>query len=143
MADSSFLSDAERALIDEKLYNEGHNIPKLVQQVVQGDFAAALSSDEAKRLLSTPKGTQTAVPELLDSLEILRSTLDGAEDEIFRLAIGVAALHSFVQVNWTGPDLSFASSDVLYTSDGTSLPLVVCCRVRSPRPFSSRLSCSR
>ncbi|KAH9927341.1 uncharacterized protein B0H18DRAFT_1094527 [Fomitopsis serialis] len=34
-----------------------------------------------------------------------------AEQEIIRLAVAVACLHSFVQANWTGPDLDFQVSD--------------------------------
>lgn len=121
MANPRHMNAAERALIDGKI---SPSVPLVVQQVVQGEFASVLRSDTARRLLSLEaeySADEVVHVNLLEAFRITRLSLTTPEDELDRLAIGVAALHSFIQVNWTGPDLSFVSTDVLCSNGGVPL----------------------
>jgi tetratricopeptide (TPR) repeat protein len=68
---------------------------ELAEALVNADFKAILLSEEAKSVLSNSASDQ---PEI-------------------RLIIAIALLHSFVQANWTGPDLEFNPDDVVSTPD--------------------------
>ncbi|KAJ7265998.1 hypothetical protein B0H12DRAFT_1100422 [Mycena haematopus] len=77
-------------------------ITDLAKSVVDGDFGAALRAPLAKKLLVTVLSNDT--------------TGSSLEDDAIRLIVAVACLHSFIQVNWTGPELDFQVRDVLQSA---------------------------
>ncbi|KAI6135223.1 hypothetical protein EV401DRAFT_2052677 [Pisolithus croceorrhizus] len=56
-------------------------------------------------------------PESHPILQLAKATLQSVDDEqereLVQLILAVACLHTFVQVNWTGPNLNFELSDVI------------------------------
>ncbi|TIA97937.1 hypothetical protein E3P94_02722 [Wallemia ichthyophaga] len=84
--------DSELALL------EGAGGSGLVQLVNQGKFKEVLLGDAAQKILSD-----------ID-LEYLKVRV--TVDEKDALAVAVALLHSFIQVNWTGPDVDFTLADL-------------------------------
>ncbi|KAJ9474909.1 Essential for maintenance of the cell wall protein 1 [Pseudozyma hubeiensis] len=92
------------------------SVPDFVRKTIVGDFAAVLTSSLASRLLK-PIGTQLG--QFLGSdgsafdLVSVRKQIDSAvaaevtsESQGFEaLCVAVCALHAFVQINWTGPEL--------------------------------------
>ncbi|WRT67364.1 uncharacterized protein IL334_004335 [Kwoniella shivajii] len=88
-------------------------IQELVNQIIEADFKAILLSPEAKAILSTPT--------ILQGLDITTSSKNSIEESsVVQLIVAVALLHSFVQVNWTGPDLTFAPLDILPKTTSTN-----------------------
>ncbi|KAK4685648.1 tetratricopeptide repeat protein 27, partial [Tremellales sp. Uapishka_1] len=90
--------------------------PSLAASLVDADFKSVLLSDDAKRVFQSS-------PELFKGLaSISKPTGDEASaqlpDSSTRLVIAIALLHSYIQLNWTGPDLDFTSLDLL--PSGTS-----------------------
>jgi hypothetical protein len=77
----------------------------LAKSVVDGDFGGALQGPLAKKVFAR------ASPDADDILEPKAG--DSPEDDAIRLILAVACLHSFVQINWTGPELDFEVRDVL------------------------------
>ncbi|TFY68159.1 hypothetical protein EVJ58_g1183 [Rhodofomes roseus] len=103
---------------------------ELAKQVVEGNYRAPLTSSRARDLFSlSSEGDDLEnkpIDEWFNSSFIKGSV--SAEQEVVQLAIAVACLHSFVQANWTGPDLDFQVSDVFplpknMTSSGSDSPL--------------------
>ncbi|KAG8732295.1 hypothetical protein FRC11_014609 [Ceratobasidium sp. 423] len=101
----------------------------LVRNVIDGNLKSALESDLAKKLLAlnhtgslfTSDGTFNG---RLDSYFPLRLEIDGNETvELVRLAVAVACLHAFLQINWTGPDLDINILDILTIPAPPSTPL--------------------
>ncbi|WWD01136.1 hypothetical protein V866_008075 [Kwoniella sp. B9012] len=81
-------------------------IQELASQLVEADFKAILSSSEARSILSE----QT----LLEGLNVSSPSTSQTEDSpLIRLIVSIALLHSFVQANWTGPNLTFTPLDIL------------------------------
>ncbi|KAF8211759.1 tetratricopeptide repeat domain 27 [Mycena galopus ATCC 62051] len=78
---------------------------ELAKSVVDGDFAAALQGPLAKKLFAR---SSTNADDIL-----VLATAGSADEDMIRLILAVACLHSFIQVNWTGPDLEFQVRDVL------------------------------
>ncbi|KIM26756.1 hypothetical protein M408DRAFT_25041 [Serendipita vermifera MAFF 305830] len=124
----SALLNVEWNLIAGTSPSSTEEIPAIVQQTLACDFEAVFRSDAAKNLLSasnsisTTNGTTDATGfEVVDCLKILQTPLEGAEDELSRLSIGISALHAFAQVNWTGPNLTFTPSEVIHNSNGEPL----------------------
>ncbi|KAF7354773.1 TPR-REGION domain-containing protein [Mycena sanguinolenta] len=74
----------------------------LAKSVVDGDFGAALRGPFAKKLFAP----STDANDTHFNTEITTYSL---EDDTIRLILAVACLHSFIQVNWTGPELDFES----------------------------------
>ncbi|CBQ68940.1 conserved hypothetical protein [Sporisorium reilianum SRZ2] len=108
-------------LITNTLANldEAHkaSVPAFVRQTVVGDFAAVLTSDLASRLFQ-PIGTQlgqhlSSTSNTTFDLAALQTQITTAvsaeattESHAFQvLCIAISALHAFVQINWTGPEL--------------------------------------
>ncbi|KAI6100149.1 hypothetical protein F5141DRAFT_1190370 [Pisolithus sp. B1] len=56
-------------------------------------------------------------PESHPVLQLAKATLQSVDDEqereLIQLVLAVACLHTFVQVNWTGPNLNFKLSDII------------------------------
>ncbi|KAL5636356.1 hypothetical protein ACGC1H_000353 [Rhizoctonia solani] len=120
----SYLPDLEWSLIEGKwrpsLDSVNPTVPALdlVRNVVEGNLKLALESDLTRQLLTlnhtgslfTPDGSFNG---RLDSYFPLRLELDDATAELVRLAVAVACLHAFLQINWTGPDLDVNTLDIL------------------------------
>ncbi|KAK7061190.1 TPR-region domain-containing protein [Favolaschia claudopus] len=108
----------EAALLTGKWKNDigTSEVLELAKSVVDGDFATALQSPSAKRLFAGVS-TDTDATRLNIDLTI---TGDPIEDDILRLVLAVACLQSFVQINWTGPELDFQVRDVLQLTSETA-----------------------
>lgn len=94
---------------------------------MEADFRAILSSTEGKSVLA-----DSTLWDGLVSAE-LPSSSAGAEavDAATRLIVSIALLHSFIQANFTGPDLAFTPSELVPAGqcsdaelNGASLPLL-------------------
>ncbi|EIN11027.1 TPR-like protein [Punctularia strigosozonata HHB-11173 SS5] len=85
----------------------------LAKLVVEGAFREALTSDAAKSVLKVPHDSHLSNP----MSTWFSATSVNADDELLRLSVAVACLHAFVQVNWTGPDLSIRPTGVLNISE--------------------------
>lgn len=117
--------DVEWSLIAGTSPTPVEDVPLIVQQTLDCNFDAVFASENAKRLLSVSiiKNTSdvTIGFEPIDGLKILQMALEGTKDELIRLSIGISCLNAFVQANWTGPNLTFTPSEVIYSEDGTPL----------------------
>ncbi|CCO32849.1 hypothetical protein BN14_06912 [Rhizoctonia solani AG-1 IB] len=132
----SHLPDLEWSLIEGKwrpsLDSVDHgSVPvlNLVRNVIDGNIKTALESDLARQLLTlnhtsslfTPDGTFNG---RLDSYFPLKFDVhDDTTAELVRLAVAVACLHAFLQVNWTGPDLDITTVDILTLPSPPLAPL--------------------
>ncbi|WWC89797.1 uncharacterized protein L201_004723 [Kwoniella dendrophila CBS 6074] len=85
-------------------------IQELATQLVEADFKSILESSEAKAILSDSK--------ILQGLISTDNTTSNRIEEspILRLIVSIALLQSFVQANWTGPNLTFSPLDILPSS---------------------------
>lgn len=90
-------------------------IPELARKVVQGEFKDVLTSTYAKALfkLNLPQIDLGNAPITSWFPLPYAAQLSDEENELLRLLIGVACLHAFVQVNWTGPDLDIKPTNVI------------------------------
>lgn len=80
---------------------------KLAKLLVDADFAGVLTSLEGKAVLADQA--------LWQGVAEVQSEGDESEP-LTRLIVGIALLHSFVQANFTGPDLPFGPSELAGTS---------------------------
>ncbi|KAJ7669221.1 hypothetical protein DFH06DRAFT_1468853 [Mycena polygramma] len=87
---------------------ESSDVFDLAKSVVDGDFRAALQSRLAKKLFARSSNDDGA---LFDAESAV--TGDVVDDDAIRLIVAVACLHSFIQINWTGPELDFTILDIL------------------------------
>ncbi|WWD16174.1 hypothetical protein CI109_100599 [Kwoniella shandongensis] len=88
-------------------------VNELASQLAEAEFKSILTSSEAQAVIAT-------TPSLLD--ELVTSEPQGSQESVepvTRLIVAIALLHSFVQVNWTGPDLDFTPLDILPSSAKT------------------------
>ncbi|KAG8829553.1 hypothetical protein FRC17_006406 [Serendipita sp. 399] len=125
MSESSTQSQTELALLTGTT-PKAIKVPDFIEQISNCDFEAFFRSEHARNYLvvdakDEQNGEEHSLDVVLDSLKLFKPQMEGYIDEMSRLSIGVAALHAFIQVNWTGPDLTFAPSDVIYTSDNQAL----------------------
>ncbi|WVO18500.1 hypothetical protein L204_106217 [Cryptococcus depauperatus] len=99
---------------------------ELAIALANADFEFVLSSPETKVALST-------TPNLWDGLgiSVTHPKLHTSIDPSTKLIVAIALLHSFVQVNWTGPELLFsllealnASSTSIQNLDNAALPFL-------------------
>ena len=91
-------------------------LKELSNQLVEADFKAILLSDEGRAVLSTAQVFDGLIS---GGTYELASGPDTAYDSLLQLIVAIACLHSFVQLNWTGPELDFAVSDLM-PSNGDS-----------------------
>jgi len=123
-AEETLINEAQWSLIEGTEVGGGDSqVGKLAQQVLDGEYIAVFESDFARCLLRTDDATvQSFSEEELD----LRDFLETAVKEWFEseksspsikefkiLALGITALHAFLQVNYTGPYLPFDSLNLL------------------------------
>jgi tetratricopeptide (TPR) repeat protein len=120
--------DVEWALIAGTVPKSLDDIPAIVKQTLECDFETVFHSERVKDLLSISNtksqsfdSTAQTTFEEVDRLQILQSACENLEDELSRLSIGISSLHAFIQVNWTGPDLTFTPSEVIYGEAGAPL----------------------
>ncbi|KAL1742830.1 hypothetical protein HDZ31DRAFT_65613 [Schizophyllum fasciatum] len=101
------------------------NIPKddpvalIAKAVVEGRFKDVFSASIIRDLISATPPSNSSLVDLLKpnpSTQAPDLTPSHAEQhtdgksDLLRLCLGAAALHAFVQANWTGPDLDFTPS---------------------------------
>ncbi|KDR84251.1 hypothetical protein GALMADRAFT_87134 [Galerina marginata CBS 339.88] len=85
---------------------------KLAKSTVDCRFGDTLRSEKARALFQPLSNNLDRPFQQIFDLTIKPSE-DRVEEELARLAIAVACLHTFVQANWTGPDLDISSLDLL------------------------------
>lgn len=89
-------------------------IKELATSLADADFKFVLLSSESRAALSSASN-------LFDGLNVAGPSSESSAnvDPIIKLITAIALLHSFVQINWTGPDLSFTPLDVLDASSSS------------------------
>ncbi|KAF8513894.1 tetratricopeptide repeat domain 27 [Gautieria morchelliformis] len=95
----------------DKSYSE-YDALAIAHDTVQGNFSAVLTTAFSKDLL-------TIEPSRLDQGLGPIFTFDTAsapESELARLCVGIAFLHAFIQLNWTGPNLDLSPSSLVTTT---------------------------
>ncbi|KIK29035.1 hypothetical protein PISMIDRAFT_89469 [Pisolithus microcarpus 441] len=98
---------------DSQLDPETHSILQLAKAAVDGDFRTVLTSKYAKELFQADPRMSVDQPYSELFSWRLQSVDDEQERELIQLILAVACLHTFVQVNWTGPNLNFKLSDII------------------------------
>ncbi|KAF8592276.1 tetratricopeptide repeat domain 27 [Ramaria rubella] len=89
----------------------------LAHDTIQGNFSAVLTTSVAKNLLTVAPSPSS---QSLETLFTFESPLT-PEAELSRLCVGVALLHAFIQLNWTGPDLDLLPSTLVTPTDSEIL----------------------
>ncbi|CAK5268629.1 unnamed protein product [Mycena citricolor] len=107
---SNYLPKAEYALLERSLLLgswdtsiDSSSISDLAKSCVQGHFSVVLRHSITNTVLLPDEGDLFCISETTDDIVIL----------IF----AVAALHAFIQINWTGPELDFTVGEVLNRVD--------------------------
>ena len=112
------LEEVEWALIQghwpKDLSHAGCDAVSLAHDASEGKFAEVLTSPFAKQLFT--------VDVLEHSLATLFTfeTAATPENELARLCVGLACLHAFIQLNWTGPNLDLSPASLVTTSEPLS-----------------------
>ncbi|KAG8684219.1 hypothetical protein FRC08_013810, partial [Ceratobasidium sp. 394] len=91
---------------------------QLVKLVVEAKFQEALSSDLARQILTLSHTAQIFSLEgdfngRLESYFGLKVDADDTLADLARLAVAIACLHAYIQLNWTGPDLDLDPLGIL------------------------------
>ena len=87
-------------------------IAKLAKDVIKGSFRAVLTSDHAQRVLRI-KTTLENLDGPIKSWFDLDSVTEEDRSGLLPLIVGIACLHSYVQPNYTGPNLDVKPLEVL------------------------------
>ncbi|ODN73344.1 hypothetical protein L202_07884 [Cryptococcus amylolentus CBS 6039] len=84
---------------------------ELATSLAEADFKSILLSPEARAVFAS-------TPDLFEGLPFSPASADSSAEisSAIRLIVAIALIHSFVQVNWTGPELSFNTLEVLDTT---------------------------
>ena len=112
------LEEAQWALIEGSWPTEKDDIQSealsTAHDTVQGEFRNVLTAPFAKELLTAkhPLGDNT-----LDAAFTFEMKLTTPETELSRLCVGIALLHAFLQLNWTGPNLDLTPSSLVTSTD--------------------------
>lgn len=86
---------------------------QLAQSLVEADFKAVLLSKEARAILDDQTLWDGIVPSSASSSKSTSPPSSSpVPDQLTVLLVAIALLHSFVQANWTGPDLPFSPTDL-------------------------------
>lgn len=106
----------ERALFvgswDDEVPTEASSESKLAKDVIDGSFRSVLTSDYAQRVLrikTTLENLDGPISSWFDFDSIAEEDLSG----LLPLIVGIACLHSYIQPNYTGPDLDVKPLEVL------------------------------
>ena len=92
---------------------------ELGKKVVEGAFRDALTSPHSREIFAvrSSPADPSELP-LAEWFDFSCSSASTAEElECLRLLLAVACLHSFLQINWTGPDLDITPADILTIAD--------------------------
>jgi hypothetical protein len=109
----------ERALFigrwnDEMPTSENSVVSKYAKEVINGSFRSVLTSSHAQSLFTLrPSWNIDQQLETWFDWSCVFDGLTSEEGELLRLIFAIACLHSFIQANWTGPDLDVKPLDVL------------------------------
>ncbi|KAF7315212.1 hypothetical protein MIND_00035600 [Mycena indigotica] len=96
---------------DPSISTESSTLALLAKAVVDADFREAL--------VTSQYAVNALTASFLEGSGLRAPT--SAEDSASLLFLGIASLHAFVQINWTGPELDFGVRDVLrITSEADS-----------------------
>lgn len=87
----------------------------LAVSLVEADFKAVLLSAEAKHVFERSPKLFEGLAELQEGPTATHLAL-GQDDQFILYTVAIALLQSFVQSNWTGPDLTFAPLDLIPSS---------------------------
>lgn len=93
---------------------------ELASATVEAGFKQVLLSDEAKQVFTSTPGLWDGLTGSTSSSSSSSSTNASVDPEI-TLVIAIALLHAYVQLNWTGPDLTFTPVDLLPADIETTL----------------------
>ncbi|KAG6812144.1 hypothetical protein H0H92_004143 [Tricholoma furcatifolium] len=115
------LSAVEKSLLRGKWpstsQDDASPASKLAKLVVEGQFRDVLTSPSSRELFRI-QSTNFDLPfHQLFNLSS-QSNISPIETELLRLTVAVACLHSFAQVNWTGPDLDVRPLEVISVDSG-------------------------
>ncbi|KAG9010869.1 hypothetical protein FRB94_009571 [Tulasnella sp. JGI-2019a] len=115
LVEYSLLESEWRSSIPEDMVEKPEYL--LAKDAVAGEFKDVLTSPHAAPLLALKDVSTVSADGLLSQdLELaygMSKIPTSAVEEMSRLALGVACLHAFVQVNWTGPDLDITPASIL------------------------------
>ena len=116
---SSSREAIERALFighwDDGIPTEGSAdvaIAKLAKDVIEGSFRSVLTNSHAQRILKI-KTTLENLDEPIASWFEFDSIAEEDRSSLLPLIVGIACLHSYIQPNYTGPDLDVKPLEVL------------------------------
>ena len=116
---SSSREAIERALFvgrwDDSISTEGSAdsaIAKLAGDVIDGSFRSVLTSNHAQRVLKI-KTTLENLDGPISSWFDFDSVTEEDRGGLLPLIVGIACLHSYIQPNYTGPDLDVKPLEVL------------------------------
>src|SRR6266478_5122523 len=106
----------ERALFvgrwDDKIPTDGPAIVKLAKDVIDGSFRSVLTSSHAQRILKIKTTLENLDGPILSWFDF-DSITEEDRSGLLPLIVGVACLHSYIQPNYTGPDLDVEPLEVL------------------------------
>ncbi|TRM67439.1 hypothetical protein BD626DRAFT_100801 [Schizophyllum amplum] len=102
---------------DDKLSRDDP-VAAVARAVVEGRLKDVFSASVIRDLISATPSPDAGLADLLISPTTNTPTSSSTESknaELLQLCLAAAALHAFVQANWTGPDLDFAPGDLCST----------------------------
>ncbi|KWU41935.1 TPR-like protein [Rhodotorula sp. JG-1b] len=114
---STLLTDVESALL--RLATPPAGASELVKHACEANPIPVLTSDTAKRWLAVE--TRTDGKLVAAGIKAQEATEATVEEDL--LAIAVAALHAYAQVNWTGPSLDLSLASLLSDANVTDADL--------------------
>jgi len=108
----------ERALFvgrwDDEIPTEGSAdaaIVKLARDVIDGSFRSVLTSNHAQRILKIKTTLENLDVPIISWFD-LDSITEEDRSSLLPLIVGIACLHSYIQPNYTGPDLDVKPLEV-------------------------------
>lgn len=122
MAMALLLEAVERALLVAKWENSidasVSPVIELARKTADGDIEHTLTSPEVLAVLRARLTNVDLANQPFESWFSFAplKTFSAEENELLFLVIGIACLHAFVQINWTGPDLPVTPADILFGS---------------------------
>lgn len=119
---SSIEWDLIRGINPSNTKDVSSRVEELASAVVEADFKSVLLSDEARKVITSTPGLLDGLLSTGTSSSNSQSTTTKTSDESeVALVVAIALLHAFVQLNWTGPELSFTPLDLLPSGTKTTL----------------------
>lgn len=121
------VQDIEEALLTSQWKGESgpfeSPVLDLAYKTVNGKLQDVLTSTPIQNLLRLNYSGAELLDHPIESWFSFNDTenLTDQERELLLLLLGVASLHAFIQVNWTGPDFTISSADVVLKANGIPL----------------------